>query len=86
MSSVLAVRPTSTMSQAIPVCRAALAIDRTYHAVDSSSVATTTASLGGQPCAARMLAAWEASSRIERANRVPSMISVMSSAAFVLWS
>ena len=35
------------------VCRAALAIDRTYHAVDSSSIATTTASLGGQPCAAR---------------------------------
>ena len=83
ISSVLAVGPTLTMSQVIPVCRAALAIERTYHAVDSSSMATTTASLGGQPRAARAPAAWEASSRIEPASRVPSMILVMSSIAFV---
>ena len=44
------------MPQAIPTFAAAPAIDRTYQAVDSSVLATTTVSPGGRPAAVRVAA------------------------------
>ncbi len=69
MPSAAARGPRSSTSQPIPALAAAEAIDRTYHALASSSVAVTTDSRGGWPKAARTAAA----------AAVPALISAASS-------
>ena len=59
------------MSQVIPTLAAAFAIDRTYQAVDSSAVATTTASRGGRPASARAAADSDTRARISAARVAP---------------
>lgn len=63
--------PRSTISHMIPDFSAARAIERTYQALDSSAVATTTASFAGAPAAASSAARPVASDRMDAASSLP---------------
>jgi hypothetical protein len=69
MPSAVACGPRSSTSQPIPALAVAEAIDRTYHALASSSVAVTTDSRGG----------WCAAASPAAAAAVPALISAASS-------
>ncbi len=61
----------------MPVFCAARAMERTYQALDSSAVATTTASRGGVPAAVRSAAAAVTSARMPAAGSVPLSVAVI---------
>ncbi len=63
--------PRSSTSQPIPALPAADAIDRTYQALASSSVAVTTVSRGGRPAAASSAAAAAVPARMSAASSRP---------------
>ena len=71
MPAAVARGPRSSTSQPIPALAAAEAIDRTYQALASSSVAVTTVSRGGRCAAASSAAAAAVPARISAASSRP---------------
>lgn len=71
------------MSHPMPAFSAARAMERTYQALDSSAVATTTASFGGLPAAVSAAAREAVSVRIEAASSLPERTAAASAA--LIW-